>query len=131
VETWNKASSCWQTDGDTDACTQASNPVISLDTGDTLGFGSISAGPTAATSSMAQAPLCTAGVAGASAGATTSNTACIEFNSRSFPVNSANNIVASDAIYITNTLKYFAAIAVSISGQSASYRYNGSTWAQY
>ena len=39
VETWNKASSCWQTDGDTDACTQASSPVISLDTGDTFGFG--------------------------------------------------------------------------------------------
>jgi prepilin-type N-terminal cleavage/methylation domain-containing protein len=131
LELWNKASACWQTDGDTNACTQSTSPVTALASGDTFGFGSISAGPTAATSSIAQAPLCTAGVAGASPGATTANTACIEFNSRCFPVDKTNTIVASDAAYITDNLKFYSAIAVPISGQPASYRYNGSSWAQF
>jgi type IV fimbrial biogenesis protein FimU len=131
VEMWNKASSCWQTDGDANACTQASSPVTALNTGDTFGFGSISAGPTAATNTIAQAPLCTAGVAGSAPGSTTSNTACIEFNSRSFPVKSDGGIVASDAIYIGNNSNYYSAIAVSISGQPAAYSYTGSAWAQF
>jgi len=131
VEIWNKASACWQTDGDTNACTAASSPVTALATGDTFGFGSLTTGPTAATSSIAQPPLCTAGVAGASPGATTANTACIEFNSRCFPVDKTNTIVASDAAYITDNQKFFSAITVPISGQPASYRYNGSSWGQF
>ena len=131
LEIWNKASSCWQTDGDTNACTQATTPVTALASGDTFGFGPISAGPTAATSSIAQAPLCTAGVAGASPGSTTANTACIEFNSRSFPVDKTDTIVASDAAYITDNQKFYSAITVPISGQPASYRYNGASWAQF
>jgi Tfp pilus assembly protein FimT len=131
VELWNKASACWQTDGDSNACTQSTSPVTALSSGDTFGFGSISAGPTAATISIAQAPLCTAGVGGPSPGATTANTACIEFNSRCFPVDKTNTIVASDAAYITDNLKFFSAITVPISGQPASYRYNGSSWGQF
>ena len=131
VETWNKSSSCWQTDGDANACTQASSPVTALNSGDTFGFGSIAAGPTAATNAIAQAPLCTAGVGGPAPGATTANTACIEFNSRSFPVDKNNSIVASDAIYLVNAAKYYCAIAVSISGQPAAYAYTGSAWSQF
>jgi len=131
VETWNKASGCWQTDGDSNSCTQTTSPVTALDSGDTFGYGTITAGPTAATSSIAQAPLCTSGVAGASSGSTTSNTACIEYNSRSFPVKSDGSIVASDAIYLTGSQKFYSAVAVSISGQPAAYRYSGSSWAQF
>lgn len=131
LEVWNKANGCWQTDGDSNACTQTTSPVTSLTAGDTFGFGSISAGPTAATSTTAQAPACTAGVAGASAGSTTSNTACIEFSSRGYPVNSTNNIVASDAIYVANTGNLYSAIAVSISGQPTAYSYTGSGWVAY
>jgi type IV fimbrial biogenesis protein FimU len=131
VEMWNKASSCWQTDGDSNSCTQTTSPVTALNTGDTFGFGSISAGPTAATNTIAQAPLCTAGVGGTAPGSTTANTACIEFNSRSFPVKSDGSIVASDAIYIGNNSNYYSAIAVSISGQPAAYSYTGSAWAQF
>jgi type IV pilus assembly protein PilA len=131
VEMWNKAGGCWQTDGDSNACTQTTSPVTALGTGDTFGYGTITAGPTAATSTIAQAPGCTTGVAGASAGSAVSNTACIEFNSRSYPVNSSNNIVASDAIYITNNQKFYSAIAVSISGQPSAYKYSGSSWAQF
>jgi Tfp pilus assembly protein FimT len=131
VEVWNKGSSCWQTDGDSNSCTRSSSPVIPFSTGDTFGYGSITAGPTTATSSISQPSACTAGVAGASPGSTTTNTACIEFNSRGYPVNSSNSIIASDAAYITNGTGY-AAIAVSISGQPATYRYvGGTTWAQF
>lgn len=131
LEVWNKGSACWQTDGDTNACTQISSPVISLSSGDAFGFGSITSGPTAATSTTAQAPACRAGVAGTSPGTSTSKTACIEFNSRGNPVDSSNSIVASDAIYITNNLTSFSAIGVSISGQPSEYRYTGSSWAQF
>ena len=129
VEIWNKASACWQTDGDSNSCTQTTSPVTPLAQGDTFGFGSISAGPTAATSTIAQAPVCKVGVAGASAGANISNTACIEINSRGYPVDSTNAIVASDAIYLTNNSQLFSAIAVSIAGQPTAYSYSGSGWA--
>jgi prepilin-type N-terminal cleavage/methylation domain-containing protein len=131
LEIWNKTSACWQTEGDSNACTQTTSPVNSLSNGDTFGFGSITTGPTAATSSIAQAPACTSGVAGPSPGTTTANTACIEFNSRGYPLNSSNTIVASDAIYVTNNSKFFSAIAVPISGQPSEYRYSGSTWFQF
>lgn len=130
LEVWNKASSCWQTYEDSNACTQTTSPVVPLAPGDTFGFGSIAMGPTAATSTPAQAPACISGVAGPSPGSTTSNTACIEFNSRTYPVDSTDKVVASDAIYIQNT-EGSQAIAVSIAGQPAQYRYNGSAWVQF
>jgi prepilin-type N-terminal cleavage/methylation domain-containing protein len=131
VESWNKAGGCWQTDGDSNSCTQTTSPVIALDTTDTFGYGSITSGPTAATNAIAQAPLCTTGVASSAPGATITNTACIEFNSRSFPVDSTNKVVASDAIYITDNQTFFSAIAVAISGQPASFKYSGSAWTQF
>src|SRR3981189_1083871 len=65
LEVWNKASGCWKTDGDANACTQTTSPVTPLAQGDTFGFGSITTGPTAATGAAAQAPACPAGGAGA------------------------------------------------------------------
>jgi Tfp pilus assembly protein FimT len=130
LEVWNKASSCWQTYEDSNACTQTTSPVVPLAPGDTFGFGSIPTGPTAATSTPAQAPACISGVAGPTPGSTTSNTACIEFNSRTYPVDSTNKVVASDAIYIQNA-EGSQAIAVSVAGQPAQYRYTGSAWVQF
>jgi Tfp pilus assembly protein FimT len=130
LEIWNKSSSCWQTYEDSNACTQSTSPVTPLSSGNTFGYGSITSGPTAATSTIAQAPACTSGVAGPSPGTATSNTACIEFSSRTFPVDSTNKPVASDAFYIQNAEAY-SAIAVSISGQPSEYRYNGSSWVQF
>jgi len=128
LEVWNKASACWQTFEDSNSCTQITSPVAPLAPGDTFGFGSIATGPTGA--APAQAPACISGVAGPSPGSTTSNTACIEFNSRTYPVDSTNKVVASDAIYIQNAEGY-QAIALSVSGQPAQYRYNGSAWVQF
>jgi prepilin-type N-terminal cleavage/methylation domain-containing protein len=130
IEIWNKAGACWwHTDSDTSGtCTQAASATV-LAQGDTYGFGSISAGPTAATSTIAQAPACTVGVAGPAPGANIANTACIEFNSRGYPVDSTNAIVASDAIYLSNNSKLFSAVAVAIAGQPTAYGYSGSSWA--
>jgi hypothetical protein len=130
-EVWNKASSCWRTDGDANLCTIATSPVVSLSNGNSFGFGSLTVGPTAATAVPAQAPKCTTGVAGSAPGGTISNTACIEYNSRTYPVNSTNTIVANDAIYLTNNSQLYSAIAVSISGQPSSYSYTGSAWTQF
>ena len=128
LEVWNKASACWQTYEDSNACTQTTSPVIPLAPGDTFGYGSIGTGPTGV--APAQAAACISGVAGPSPGSTTSNTACIEFNSRTYPVDTTNKVVATDAIYIQNA-EGSQAIAVSVSGQPAQYRYNGSAWVQF
>jgi prepilin-type N-terminal cleavage/methylation domain-containing protein len=131
VEVWNKAGGCWQTDGDSNPCTQATSPVTLLAEGNTFGFGAITAGPTAQTTAIAQAPDCKTGVGGAAPGADIANTACIEFNSSGFTVDSTNTIVASDAIYITNGGSSYVAVAVPIAGQPRTYNYNGSAWALF
>jgi Tfp pilus assembly protein FimT len=131
VEVWNKVSGCWQTDGGSNDCPQTIRPVTSLGQGDIFGFGSLAAGPTTATAAIAQAPICTAGVAGAAPGANIANTACIEFNSRGYPVDSTNTLVASDAIYVTSGGKSCFAVTVPIAGQPSLYSYNGSAWAVF
>jgi Tfp pilus assembly protein FimT len=133
VEVWNKVGACWQTDGGSNDCPQTTSPVTSLGQGDIFGFGTLTAGPTAATAAIAQAPICKAGVAGAAPGANIANTACIEFNSRGYPVDSTNTLVASDAIYIrnSNSQTFCFAVAVPIAGQPATYSYNGAAWAVF
>lgn len=137
LEVWNKAgdtshtSGCWQTDGATTACTQTTG-VTSLSQGDTWGYGTtVTAGPTAATASIAQSPACTSGVAGASSGSTITNTACIEFNSRGVPVDSTNKVVGNNAIYLTNG-KAVDGVTVSATGfiqtWSTSASGTGSSW---
>jgi len=133
VEVWNKVGGCWQTDGGSNDCPQTTSPVTSLGQGDIFGFGSLTAGPTAATIAIAQAPICKTGVAGAAPGANIANTACIEFNSRGYPVDSTNTLVASDAIYIrnSNSQTFCFAVAVPIAGQPTTYSYDGSAWATF
>ncbi len=131
IEIWNKTSACWQTEGDSNSCTQSSSPVNALAQADSFGYGSITAGPTTATATISQAPACMTGVAGTSPGSTISNTACIEFDSRGYPVDSTNTIVGSDAIYIKNGMNFYSALTVPIAGQPAAYLYSGSAWASY
>jgi len=136
LQIWNKASSCWIANTDpTNTCityssSAPSGTVTNLSTGMSFGYGSLTTGPTAATSSIAQAPACITGVAGTSPGATNTNTACIEYGSRTYPVESTNKLVASDTVYITNGEAY-ASIAVPVSGQPSTYRYSGSGWVQF
>jgi prepilin-type N-terminal cleavage/methylation domain-containing protein len=126
LEIWNKTAGCWKTEPDSNNCTQAGSSVTPLATGDTFGLGSQKVGPTPATLVAAQAPACTVGVAGA-AGANIANTACIEFNSRSYAVDSTNAIVASDAIYVTNNV-WTSAVTVSVAGRPTAFVHSGSTW---
>jgi len=133
VDVWNKVGGCWQTDGGSNDCPQTTSPVTSLGQGDIFGFGTLTAGPTAATAAIALAPICKTGVAGPAPGANIANTACIEFNSRGYPVDSTNTLVASDAIYIrnSNSQTFCFAVAVPIAGQPATYSYNGAAWAVF
>jgi hypothetical protein len=90
LEVWNKSGNsgagCWQTDGDSNACTVAASPVIGLSRNVSFGYGSVGAAPTNTEPSLGQAPLCYTGYAGQSTNTTSvANTACIEFNSRGVP----------------------------------------------
>jgi prepilin-type N-terminal cleavage/methylation domain-containing protein len=85
--------------------------TINLETGDTFGYGSITT-PAGQQSSIAQ-------------------TTPIYFNSRGMATDSSGNATANSAIYFTNGVGQYAAVAVSIAGQPTSYTYTGSAWAQY
>jgi Tfp pilus assembly protein FimT len=94
LDVWNKSGNggvgCWQTDGDSNACTVATSPVIGLSRNVSFGYGSVGAAPTNTEPSLGQAPLCYTGYAGQSTNTTSvANTACIEFNSRGVPSNPA------------------------------------------
>lgn len=129
LEVWDKTAGCWKTDGDSHPCTQATSPVTPLSQGDTFGFGSLAVGPTAATGIPAEPPNCTTGAAGAGAGPSILLTACVEINSRGYPVDSTNTIAAGDAIYLTNNQSEYTAVAVSITGQPSGYKFSGASWA--
>jgi|SRR5579872_2778576 len=90
LEVWNKSGNggagCWQTDGDSNACTVATSPVIELSRNVSFGYGSVATAPANTEPSLGQAPLCYTGYAGQSTNTTSvANTACIEFNSRGVP----------------------------------------------
>jgi len=101
IEVYNSSSSTWAIYGGT----------INLATGDTFGFGSITA-PAGQQTSIAQ-------------------TTPIYFNSRGMATDSSGNATANSAIYFTNSRGQYAAIAVSIAGQPTSYTYTGSAWVQF
>jgi type II secretory pathway pseudopilin PulG len=131
LEIWDKTAGCWKTDGNSHPCTQATSPVTPLSQGDTFGFGSIAVGPTTATGIPVEPPNCTTGAAGASAGSSIPLTACVEINSRGYPVDSTNTIAAGDAIYLTNNQSQYTAVAVSITGQPSAYIFSGANWAAF
>ena len=99
IEVWNGSS--WAIYGGT----------INLNTGDTFGYGTITA-PAGQQSTIAQ-------------------TTPIYFNSRGMATDSSGSATANSAIYFTNIRGQYAAIAVSIAGQPTSYTYSGSAWVQY
>jgi len=99
IEVWNGSS--WAIYGGT----------INLNTGDTFGYGTITA-PAGQQSTIAQ-------------------TTPIYFNSRGMATDSSGSATANSAIYFTNIRTQYAAIAVSIAGQPTSYTYSGSAWVQY
>jgi len=121
LELWNKANNCWRTDGDVaNNCTVANSPVTALSQNVTFGAAGLAVGPTPGTAAVAQAPACITGVAGPAPGGAIGNTACVEFNSRGIPVNTANVPVATGAIYINNQ-DSVEAVTVSATGSIQSW----------
>jgi Tfp pilus assembly protein PilE len=108
IEVWDKTANggagCWKTEGDSvNPCTAAASPVQPLSQGVAFGFGNVGAGSPNPQTVIAQAPACGKFVAVAgSTYAPIPNTACIEFNSRGLPVNSAGTPTANDALYLTD-----------------------------
>jgi prepilin-type N-terminal cleavage/methylation domain-containing protein len=101
IEIWNSSNSTWGIYGST----------INLSSGDTFGYGSITA-PAGQQSPIAQ-------------------TTPIYFNSRGIATDSAGSATANSTIYFTNIRGQYAAVTVSIAGQPTSYTYNGSAWVQF
>ena len=136
VEFWNKTGNCWQIDNVTAAatCDNTAGSVTKLAPGVTFGFGSLTQGPTAATSTIAQAPVCYSGVAGTNSGTAIDNTACIEFSSRGFALDHTGAVVASEAVYIQSEpdTRIFG-IVVGLPSQPQIYGYSGSgsVWNSY
>jgi Tfp pilus assembly protein FimT len=107
VETWNRSSSCWQTEGDNQCSANYSSPNTPpstlLLTTVTFGYGSLSTPPSGTQSTMGQAPACQtdaqtiAGTAGS-----VSNSACVVFNSRGIPVDNTGAPTTADALYVTD-----------------------------
>jgi prepilin-type N-terminal cleavage/methylation domain-containing protein len=137
LQVWYKAgnsgSGCWVVDSDaTNTCityngSAPSGAVVSLSQGDAFGYGTLTAGPTAGQTTIAQAGQCLD-----NSSSTISQTACIVFNSRGVPINGSTFApVATDALYLTNGT-VVGGVTISATGSlqtwSASANASGSTW---
>lgn len=100
----NSGGGCWVSDVDyTNTCltyngSGPSGAVINLSQGDTFGHGSLTTGPTAGQTTIAQSAQCLD-----NSGSAISNSACIVFNSRGIPIDGTTfSPLATDALYLTN-----------------------------
>jgi Tfp pilus assembly protein FimT len=129
----NSGSGCWVSDVDsTNTCltysgSAPSGAVINLSQGDTLGYGSLTTGPTAGQTTIGQAGQCLD-----NSGTAINNTACIVFNSRGIPIDGTTfSPLGTDAFYLTNGT-VVDGITISATGSlqtwSASANASASTW---
>lgn len=120
VDDWNSAANggvgCWVPDGVTNPGTGSGKCITTsattgyetnLSTGVSAGFGSISTVPSNFVTTVAQAAGCWQGGALATNGSQISNTACIVFNSRGFPVR-------ADGFYLTDSTRVYGIVTNSI-----------------
>jgi prepilin-type N-terminal cleavage/methylation domain-containing protein len=87
VQTWNKADETWDTEGGS----------VSLSSGVTFGFGGLTEPPPDTQAAIAQSPQCLD-----DDGEPLGNTACVVFNSRGIPIDSAGAPMGDNALYITD-----------------------------
>ena len=111
IETWNKTAGggagCWQTLNDpTNPCTvPGTSAVQNLSQNVTFGFTGVGAPPTNTQPTIKQAPACQSNTGGTG---TIANTACVEFNSRGFPIDfNTGAPTGGDAFYITDNNMVF------------------------
>ena len=130
LETWNKTGTPgWVTDGLSSATSSGENlgfGETGLSTGVNFGFGSVAAAPPNTQGTIGQAALCreddnTTTIAG---------TACIIFNSRGLPVDSAGQPIGSDAVYLNDGTAVFG-VTVGATGMIRLWRtpqHTSPTW---
>jgi Tfp pilus assembly protein FimT len=109
IDVWNKTTNAYQLDTNTG--------VFNLSSGDTFGFGTITA-PVGQQTTIAQ------GYSGET------GCGCIYFNSRGITTDTNGNPIVTSALYITNA-RGNSGIAVSIAGQVTTYTLSGSSWSQF
>ncbi len=93
LQYWNKTSASWVTDGGS----------TRLATGVRFGFGTLSAPPPNTQAAIAQAPACRDDANGVIA-----NTACVVFNSRGIPIDSAGAPTGNTGFYLTDDVGVYA-----------------------
>jgi prepilin-type N-terminal cleavage/methylation domain-containing protein len=98
-----------------------------LATGVSFGFGTLKTPPSSTQTTLAQAPACRNGANTADI----ANTACVVFNSRGIPINSASTPTPNDAIYVTDG-RIVTGVTVSGTGLTRIWRTEASTanWKQ-
>jgi Tfp pilus assembly protein FimT len=104
IEVWNKATNVYQVE---------SGPA-NLSQGNNFGFGNITA-PAGLQTTIAE------GYPGET------GCGCVYFNSRGLVTDSAGNVTSNSALYISNGREY-AAVALSITGQTTPFIRRGSVW---
>ena len=88
LQYWDKATSAWITEGG----------ATTLSSGTDFGFGSVSSQPPNTQAALQQAPPCLTNIGG-----TIGNTACVVFNSRGIPINTATGAPdGNTAFYLTD-----------------------------
>ena len=122
VDVWNKAGlggvGCWQVVGDVNnpCYTPGVSPVQQLSPGVTFGFAGVGAPPpNTQTGGISQGPRCLP-VNGRRLGQVTT-TACVHFNSRGVPIDSATGVPTGNAVYITNNTQVYG-VTVGATGLS-------------
>jgi prepilin-type N-terminal cleavage/methylation domain-containing protein len=113
VQTYDKATSAWVTDG---GATSLANTV-------SFSYGPVTTPPANTQTAINQAPLCKNS---ASPPVDVANTACVVFNSRGIPIDSTGSPFGDDAIYVTDGSAVYG-ITVAATGFIRTWRTNSTS----
>ena len=100
LQIWDRTNNVWVNDSGMNVTSS----------GVTFGFGTLAAPPPNTQVNIAMSPLCTTGVTAAN---TIANTACISFNSRGLPIDSAGALYPRHALYLRGETGVFATTVTS------------------
>lgn len=108
LETWNKTTLAWATEGG----------ITALSGSDTFGYSAVATPPPNTQATIAQAAQCRN-----AAGAVIGNTACVLFNSRGIPVDNTGAPTGAGAVYVTDLTAVYG-ITISATGLIKQWRTN-------
>lgn len=107
IEVWQKSTNTWVVEGST----------TSLATQDSFGFGAVGTAPPNTQGTIGQAATCLD-----NAGAAIGGSACILFNSRGLPVDTAGAPLGTGVIYVTDNSTAVFGISVAATGMVRTWR---------